>query len=192
MAKKIVKSNEIYNIEVTDCNKRTFKLEELKGKVLIIVNIASNCGLAKRSYLELSSLLVSYRHRGLRVLLFPCRQFLKQEFEEMEEIKKFIKDYSDDFMLMDMVNVIGNDIHPLFRYLKDNLQGFITNDIKWNFTYFLIGRNGELLRRYGPTERVKDTDKELVKAINAGEEEEIEERRVDKIEVEFNNSDSDY
>lgn len=161
----------IYDIEVTDITKRTFKLAELKGKVIIVVNVASKCGLAERSYQELASLLAKYHSKGLRVLLFPCRQFLNQEYEQMEKVKDFANRFSERFMLMDEISVKGSNIHPLFKFLSENLKGFLTNDIKWNFTYFLIGRNGELVRRYGPTERLSDTDKDLVRCIGNVEDE---------------------
>lgn len=155
----------IYDIKVTDLSGRQFKLEELKGNVVLIVNVASKCGLAQQSYQELASLLVKYHSKGLRILIFPCQQFLKQEFDQLEKINEFARSFSDKFMIMKPVDVKGKNIHPLFKYLIDNLHGFLTNDIKWNFTYFLIGRNGELVRRYGPTERLPDTDKDLVKCI---------------------------
>ncbi|ELA42299.1 uncharacterized protein VICG_00699 [Vittaforma corneae ATCC 50505] len=161
----------LYDIEVTDINKRAFKLAELKGKVIIIVNVASKCGLAEKSYQELASLLAKYHSKGLRILLFPCRQFLNQEYEQMEKVRSFANKFSENFMLMDEIDVKGPSIHPLFKFLTENLKGFLTNNIKWNFTYFLIGRNGELVRRYGPTERLPDADKDLVRCIGDVEDE---------------------
>lgn len=180
--------NSIYEITVRDAEQRSFKLEELKGKVLLIVNVASKCGLAERSYHELADLLAKYHSRGLRILLFPCSQFLNQEYSEIKLVREFARQYSEDFMLMDAVNVKGPKIHPLFQYLTDNLKGFLVNTVKWNFTYFLVGRNGELLKRYGPTERLPDTDPVLVEAI--GDSKEEFKKTSGKIKVDFSSSDS--
>lgn len=157
--------NSIYDIEVLDAQKVKHSLSEFKGKVLLIVNVASQCGLAKQSYAELSSLLDKYYNRGLRILLFPCRQFLAQEYCDINKVKDFINEYNKDFILMDMVNVNGKNRHPLYEYLCSNLKGFLTNHIKWNFTYFLIGRNGELVRRYSPTEHIKENDADILRCI---------------------------
>lgn len=161
--------NSIYDIEVTDIEKNTYKLERYRGNVMLIVNVASGCGLAEKSYRELSDLLIKFHTRGLRILLFPCRQFLNQEYEDLEQVREFSRQYHDEFVLMDAVNVKGTNIHPLFRYLTDNLKGFLFNGIKWNFTYFLVGRNGELVKRYGPTESITDTDASFLKCIGEAE-----------------------
>lgn len=182
--------NSIYDIEVTDIDHNRYTLRKYEGKVLIIVNVASKCGLANQSYQELTSLLVKFHSKGLRVLLFPCKQFLNQEFDEMEKVQEFAKKYSENFIIMDAVNVKGTNIHPLFKYLTEHLKGFITNDIKWNFTYFLVGRNGELVKRYGPTERLPDTDPDLLKCIGDVEYSVEIPRNHGKIKVDFEDESS--
>lgn len=184
------KNSSIYDIEVTDINHNRYTLRKYEGKVLIIVNVASKCGLANQSYQELTSLLVKYHSKGLRILLFPCKQFLNQEFDEMEKVQEFAKNYSENFIIMDAVNVKGHNIHPLFKYLTEHLKGFITNEIKWNFTYFLVGRNGELVRRYGPTERLPDTDPDLLSCIGDVEHSIENTRSAGKIKVDFDDDSS--
>lgn len=164
----------IYDISVLDYQHVRHSLAEFRGKVLLIVNVASFCGLAKKSYEELCSLCVKYHRRGLRILLFPCRQFMSQEYSDIMKVKEFTDQYNDKFILMDMVDVKGKNMHPLYKYLVENLQGWLTNSIKWNFTYFLIGRDGELARRYGPTERLKEDDPDLLRCIGTVEDEKEE------------------
>lgn len=155
----------IYDICVRDYTGKVRHLSEYKGKVLLIVNVASTCGFAKRAYTELTALLTTYHKDGLRILLFPCKQFMNQEFTEMKKIKDFVDEYDDRFDLMDMIDVRGSTVHPLYKYLIKNLKGWLTNSIKWNFTTFLIGRNGELARRYGPTESIDPMDSDIVKCM---------------------------
>lgn len=163
------KPKSIFDIHVKDHDKADRALAEYRGKVMLIVNVASECGLADRSYKELASLLAKYHDRGLCILLFPCQQFLNQEFGDASRIRAFVDNYHKNFILMDAVDVRGRNIHPLFQYLTDNLHGRFTNSVKWNFTYFLVGRDGSPIRRYGPTEHIKDDDPDLVKAIAEGE-----------------------
>lgn len=182
-------NKELYDIRVTEMNGRSFKLGELAGKVLLIVNVASKCGLAEKGYQELATLLVKFYSRGLRVLIFPCRQFLNQEFVEREKIMAFAAEFSDKFTLMDVVEVKGPQIHPLFKYLTEHLEGFLTNSIKWNFTYFLVGREGELVRRYGPTERLGVDDKDLLKCIGNAKADVENVKPSGHVKVEFEDSD---
>lgn len=155
----------IYDIEVVDVKGRAFKLEELKGNVIVVVNVASKCGLAQSSYGDLAAILKEYHSKGLRVLLFPCRQFLNQELESMQQVEAFVSGFSENFMLMGEVKVKGEEAHPLFKYLSKKLSGFLTDSIKWNFTYFLIGRDGVPVKRYGPTEKLTVDDKHLLESL---------------------------
>lgn len=162
---KSLPTESIYDIEVTDIDDNKYLLEEYRGKVLLIVNVASNCRLADKSYKELAALLEKYNSNGLVILLFPCNQYKNQEYGTKPEIKNFVAQYGDQFILMDVVQVKGPEIHPLFKYLTNKLTGFFTNDIKWNFTYFLIGRNGESVKRYSPLDGISVTDRDLVNQI---------------------------
>lgn len=155
----------IYDIEVTDIKGETYKLEKYRGKVLLVVNAASKCGLADGSYKQLAALLDEYYEKGLLVLIFPCKLMIDQEFNTREEIQNFVSKYGENFTLMDKVVGHGKNIHPLFKYLTNKLEGFITNGIKWNFTYFLVDREGTPIKRYAPKEGITINDPHLKKCI---------------------------
>lgn len=126
-------------------------LARFRGQVLLIVNTASACGFTPQ-YQGLEALHRRYGERGLVVMGFPCNQFGKQEPGTAAEIGAFCeKNYGVSFPMFAKVDVNGNDAHPLFRHLKGEKPGVLgTETIKWNFTKFLVGRDGEVLRRYAP------------------------------------------
>lgn len=159
------KERSIYDIEVTHLNKSRCRLSFYKGSVLLLVNVASQCGMAEKLYAELSSLLVKYGKKGLKILLFPCNQYLTRECSSRKQFQDFAAKYSDEFILMDEVNVRGSRIHPLFTYLNEKITDFIDSEVKCSFTYFLIGRNGEFIKRYLPTGAPIDNDVDLAKCI---------------------------
>lgn len=108
---------------------------QFRGKVVVVVNSASYCGFTKDSYSGLSKLLDKYQDRGLAVLLFPCNQFMNQERDDPETIKKFVEQqYDTRFIIAEKVNVNGSEAHPLWKWLKDQCPGFLVDSIKWNFT----------------------------------------------------------
>lgn len=152
----------IYNIPVADIQGNQTTLQKYKGKVLLIVNVASKCGLADKNYKELSKLLEEYHSRGLEVLLFPSNDFLNQEPGTLEEIERSIKLISTKFRLYDKINVLGKNRHPLYNYLIDNYNSYwFFNFIKWNFTKFLVDRDGKVVERYGPVQQVRNDKKFL-------------------------------
>jgi len=119
------------------------------GKVLLIVNTASNCGFTPQ-YEGLEALYQRYRERGLEVLGFPCNQFGSQEPGEADEIASFCqKNYGVSFPMFAKIEVNGDDTHPLYRYLKKAAPGLLGSEsIKWNFTKFLVNRQGQVTARY--------------------------------------------
>lgn len=121
------------------------------GKILLIVNTASHCGFTPQ-YADLEALYQRYRERGLVVLGFPCNQFGSQEPGEAEEIASFCqKNYGVSFPMFAKIDVNGNDAHPLYQYLKKAAPGLLGSEgIKWNFTKFLVDRQGEVVGRYAP------------------------------------------
>jgi len=137
----------------TDIDGQPRSLAEHRGKVLLVVNVASKCGFTPQ-YAGLEQLWRDYRGRGLVVLGFPCDQFGHQEPGDEAEIKNFCSlSYDVDFPLSSKVDVNGAGAHPLWKWLKDEKGGFLGIDaIKWNFTKFLVGRDGEVIKRYPPTE----------------------------------------
>ena len=135
------------------------KLEDYKGQVLLIVNVASKCGLTPQ-YFGLEALNKEYRDRGLRILGFPANEFGGQEPGTAEEIKTFCESrYAVTFDMFGKVVVKGPEIHPLFAWLTSETGG----DIKWNFGKFLVGKNGEILARFEPN--VEPDAAELTQAI---------------------------
>ena len=135
---------------------RMASLDEFKGRVLLIVNTASKCGFTPQ-YAGLEELFRKYKERGLAVLGFPCNQFGAQEPGSAEEIGSFCEsNYGVSFRIFAKIDVNGPDAHPLYRYLKSEKRGiFGTEAIKWNFTKFLVDRQGKVVKRYGPSTKPK-------------------------------------
>jgi len=153
-----------YDFNAADIDGRSQSLSQYAGKVLLIVNVASKCGFTPQ-YEGLETLWRDYRDRGLVVLGFPCDQFGHQEPGDSAEIKNFCSlNYDVDFPLFAKIDVNGADAHPLWQWLKDEKGGFLGIDaIKWNFTKFLVGRDGRVIKRYAPT----DTPQSLAVDIEA-------------------------
>ncbi|MGC4152925.1 MAG: glutathione peroxidase [Propionicimonas sp.] len=126
-------------------------LADYAGKVVLVVNTASKCGFTPQ-YEGLEKLYRELRDQGLVVLGFPCDQFAHQEFEDNAEIASFCTEkYDVTFPMFARIDVNGRDAHPLFTWLRTEQGGILGDAIKWNFTKFLVDRNGEVVRRYGPT-----------------------------------------
>jgi glutathione peroxidase len=142
-----------FDFSFVDLNGQPQALEQYRGKVLLVVNVASKCGFTPQ-YEGLESLWREYATRGLVVIGFPCDQFGHQEPGNAEEIRSFCSlTYAVDFPLSDKVEVNGDGAHPLWQWLKAEKSGLLgTRGIKWNFSKFLIGRNGQVLQRYAPTD----------------------------------------
>jgi len=140
----------VYDFEVKRLNGESVKLGEYRGKVLLIVNTASECGFTPQ-YGGLETLYGKFRARGLEILGFPCNQFGKQEPGSSEEIAEFCSvNYGVTFPMFEKIDVNGKDAHPLYQYLKSQARGLLGSEpIKWNFTKFLVDREGEVVKRYG-------------------------------------------
>ena len=138
-------------------------LKPIRGQVLLIVNVASRCGFTPQ-YADLEALYRKYRAQGFAVLGFPCDQFAHQEPGNEEEIKSFCKlNYDVTFPLFAKIKVNGRSTHPLYRYLKSSRRGILfTKAIKWNFTKFLIDRQGTVVRRYAPNVTVDQIEKDVL------------------------------
>ncbi|MEX1031585.1 MAG: glutathione peroxidase [Paenibacillaceae bacterium] len=156
-------SNHIYEIEVTTAKGEGKQLEAYRGDVLLIVNVASNCGFTPQ-YQGLEQLNLAYRDKGLRVLGFPCNDFGAQEPGTLAEIEQFCSvNYGVTFELLDKVHCIGEDKHPLYQWLTKHATP--TDEVKWNFEKFLISRDGVLLQHY--SSKVAPDDVDLVQAVKA-------------------------
>ena len=141
----------IHDFTAVDIDGQPLAMDGFRGKVLLIVNVASQCGFTPQ-YAGLEKLAREYGPRGLVVLGFPCDQFGHQEPGDEAEIKDFCSlRYDVTFPMFSKVDVNGSDAHPLWTWLKDEKGGFLGIDaIKWNFTKFLVGRDGRVIQRYAP------------------------------------------
>jgi glutathione peroxidase len=144
----------LYDIRVTTIRGQTEALEVHRGKVLLIVNVASRCGFTPQ-YAGLEALYQKYRDRGLVILGFPCDQFGNQEPGGEAEIAQFCSlNFGVSFPMFAKVHVNGADAHPLFKHLTAERRGlFWTRSIKWNFTKFLVDRHGNVVKRFGSLTR---------------------------------------
>ena len=147
-------ANSIYEFSALRLDRQQLSLAEFRGQVLLIVNTASQCGFTPQ-YAELEELYRRYQDRGFTVLGFPCNQFGGQEPGNEAQIGAFCeKNYGVSFPLFAKVDVNGAQAHPLYRYLKREKRGFLGSlRIKWNFTKFLVDRQGNVVARYGSASR---------------------------------------
>lgn len=142
----------IYDFNAADIRGEEHSLDEFRGKVLLIVNTASKCGFTPQ-FEGLQSLYVELKEKGLEVLGFPCNQFRNQDPADDKAISEFCSlNYGVDFPMFAKIDVNGPNAHPLFEYLKHSAKGLLGSEaVKWNFTKFLVNRDGEVVRRYPPT-----------------------------------------
>jgi glutathione peroxidase len=149
----------IYNYKAKLINGKEIQLSEYKGKVLLIVNTASKCGFTPQ-FEGLEKLYCKYSDKGFLVLGFPCNQFNSQDPDTDENIMSFCSlNYGVTFPMFSKTEVNGKKQHPLFRYLKEKRSGFISGTIKWNFTKFLVNREGEVMNRFGPSTAPAEIEK---------------------------------
>jgi glutathione peroxidase len=143
----------IYDIEVTTIEGQAQKMDTYRGKTLLVVNVASKCGFTPQ-YEGLQALYDRYKDKGFAVLGFPCDQFGHQEPGDETEIQRFCStNYNVTFPLFAKIDVNGGDTHPLYKHLKSERKGVLGSEsIKWNFTKFLVGADGSVLKRYAPTD----------------------------------------
>ncbi|KRD39510.1 glutathione peroxidase [Lysobacter sp. Root916] len=155
-----------YDFTATDIDGQPRSLDEYRGKVLLIVNVASQCGFTPQ-YTGLEQLERKFKERGFEVLGFPCDQFGHQEPGNEAEIKEFCSlTYDVSFPLYAKVDVNGDQAHPLWKWLKDEKGGFLGIDaIKWNFSKFLVGRDGKVIKRYAPTDKPESIASDIEKAL---------------------------
>jgi glutathione peroxidase len=138
-----------YSAKLNDGTEK--KLKDYKGKVLLVVNTASQCGFTPQ-YKGLQELYAKFKDRGLEVLGFPCDQFGHQEPGNDEEIKSFCElNYAVTFPLFAKIEVNGDNAHPVYKFLKSEKGGLLGDAIKWNFTKFLVDKQGNVVERYAPT-----------------------------------------
>ena len=156
----------IYDICVQDSRGGEVKMSEFKNKTLLIVNVASKCGLTPQ-YIGLQKIFDEFKDRNFLVLGFPCNQFGGQEPGSNQEISEFCEiNYSVTFPIFSKIKVNGPEAHPLFKLLKQDKPGiFRTQSIKWNFTKFLINNNGKIIERFSPRVEPKYIREEIERIL---------------------------
>ncbi|WP_165854969.1 glutathione peroxidase [Marinobacter sp. JSM 1782161] len=160
-------TEDIYSFNVQDIQGRDRSLAEYKGHVMLIVNTASKCGFTPQ-FEGLQTLHRELSDRGLSVLGFPCNQFMSQDPGDNDEISQFCSlNYGVDFPMFAKIEVNGDGTHPLYQFLKREARGVMGSEkIKWNFTKFLVNREGEVVKRYPPTTRPEDIREDIEKLLS--------------------------
>ena len=155
----------IYDIKVKDANGNDVSLSEYKGKVLLIVNTATGCGFTPQ-YDGLQDLYEKYQGKGFEILDFPCNQFGNQAPGTQEEIASFCSSrYGIAFRQFAKIEVNGKNQSPLYKFLKEQKGGVLGDNIKWNFTKFLVDRNGNVIERFAPTVTPEKLDKHVEEVL---------------------------
>lgn len=154
-----------YDFEADDIKGSLIKMAAYRGNLVLVVNTASHCAFTPQ-YAGLEKLYEDYKDRGFVILAFPCNQFGKQEPGSNEEILSFCRsDYGVTFPIFDKIEVNGPGAHPIFKYLKEVLPDAVNGSIKWNFTKFLIDRDGKPIKRFRPDEAPETIEKYMSKLI---------------------------
>ncbi|XP_009601150.1 putative glutathione peroxidase 5 [Nicotiana tabacum] len=165
-ASSSVPQKSIHEFTVKDCKGKDVDLSIYNGKVLLVVNVASKCGFTNSNYTQLTELHNKYKDKGFEVLAFPCNQFLKQEPGTSEEAQQFAcTRFKAEYPIFQKVRVNGPDAAPVYQFLKSNKGGFLGSSIKWNFTKFLIDKEGKVIKRYGSTTTPLAIEADIQKAL---------------------------
>lgn len=155
----------IYDINVTNSKHETYSLSQFKGKAMLIVNTASECGFTKQ-FDGLEKVYQQYKEDGFVVLGFPCNQFGNQEPGDGAEAEQNCQlNFGVTFPMHDKIEVNGDNAHPLFKYLKQETNGLLGNGIKWNFTKFLVDKQGNVVNRFAPTKTPESITKDIEKVL---------------------------
>lgn len=156
----------IYDFKANKLTGEEVGLDQYKGKTIVVVNTASKCGLTPQ-YEGLEKMYKKYKDKGLVILGFPCNQFASQEKGSSEEIQEFCQvNYGVSFPMFEKVDVNGKNAHPVFKYLKSELKGGIFGSrVKWNFTKFVIDKDGKPFKRYAPTTTPEKMEADIAKIL---------------------------
>lgn len=153
----------IYNHNVKTITGKNISLKDYKNKVLLIVNIATNCGFASQLE-DLEELYRKYKDKDLVILGFPCNQFANQEKGTDKEIAENCKiNFGVSFPLFSKIKVNGEGADSLYKYIKSHSKSLFSSEIKWNFTKFLVDKNGNIVNRYSPSTKINKIEKDLLK-----------------------------
>lgn len=154
-----------YDLSAKDADGTPIQMRDLEGKVILIVNTASECGF-NHQLNELEKLYAMYHDIGLEILAFPANNFMNQEPCSSTEARDLYSAlHGVSYTVMEKTDVIGENIHPLFKYLTEGKSGLITNSVKWNFTKFLVTREGKVAKRYAPQKSPFDIEEDIKKYL---------------------------
>lgn len=161
-------SDSFHTFSVKNASGESVSLKNFEGQVVLVVNVASKCGFTPQ-YKGLQELYDKFKEQGFTIVGFPCNQFGSQEPGSNQEIQQFCElNYGVSFPVMAKVDVNGAAADPVYKWLKESAPGLLgTEMIKWNFTKFLIGRDGKVLKRYGPQEEPKSLSEDIEKALKS-------------------------
>ncbi|MEZ5106940.1 MAG: glutathione peroxidase [Draconibacterium sp.] len=155
-----------YQFSAKSLQGKEIKMNEFEGKTVLVVNTASKCGLTPQ-YEGLENLYEKYKEKGLIILGFPCNQFGNQEPGDEKSISEgCLINYGVTFPMFSKIDVNGETAHPIFKYLKQELKGTLGSKIKWNFTKFLVDKDGNPVKRFSPTTKPEKIDKYLESYLN--------------------------
>jgi len=162
----VSKATSLHQLEAVDIKKHPFKFDQLKGKVVLVVNVASKCGFTPQ-YKGLEALYQKYKGQGLEIVGFPSNQFGSQEPGSAEEIQTFCSTkYQVTFPIMEKIDVNGNATHPVYQYLKNSKSGILgLTRIKWNFEKFLVDKDGKVVERYWSATTPESLEKPIEKLL---------------------------
>lgn len=159
------KNISFYDFSAKSLSSQEISMDEYKNKVILVVNTASKCGLTPQ-YEGLEKLYQKYKEQGLVILGFPCNQFLNQEPGDEKSISQnCLINYGVSFQMFSKIDVNGKNAHLIYKYLKTQLGGVFTDSIKWNFTKFLIDKNGKAIKRYAPSTKPEKLEKDIEKLL---------------------------
>ncbi len=158
--------NNFYQFKANSLQGKEIDMKSYEGKVVLVVNTASKCGLTPQ-YEGLEKLHKEYKDKGLVILGFPCNQFANQEPGNAKDISEnCLINYGVSFQMFSKIDVNGSTAHPIYKYLKKELKGFPGNEIKWNFTKFLVDRNGNPYKRFSPLTKPAQLRKDIETLLN--------------------------
>ncbi|KAI3773095.1 hypothetical protein L6452_04294 [Arctium lappa] len=156
----------IHEFTVKDSKGKDVDLSIYKGKVLLVVNVASKCAFTNSNYPKLTELYKKYKSEGLEILAFPCNQFMKQEPESSEKVEEFVCTRFDaEYPIFHKVRVNGPNASPVYKFLKANKGSIFGSSIKWNFTKFLVDKEGRVIGRYGTSTSPLSIEGDIQKAL---------------------------
>ncbi|GAB4829779.1 Phospholipid hydroperoxide glutathione peroxidase, mitochondrial [Ancistrocladus abbreviatus] len=165
-ASESIPQKSIHDFTVKNSRGEDVDLSIYKGKVLLVVNVASKCGFTDVNYTQLTELYQKYKDEGLEILAFPCNQFLKQEPGTSKEAEQFAcSRYKAEYPIFQKVRVNGAQTAPIYKFLKTSKGGIFSNAVKWNFTKFLIDKEGHVIGRYSPTTAPLSFEADIRKAL---------------------------